>query len=89
MNILVTGAGGFAGRNLIENLKNLRDGKDRTRPALAIGEIYACGRTSTPEELDAWCGKADFVFHFAGVNRPEVRSTPSFMAHSNMRGKLM
>ena len=71
MNILVTGAAGFVGRNLVENLKNLRDGKDRTRPGLSIGEIFECGRGSAPEELDSWCARADFVFHLAGVNRPE------------------
>ena len=71
MNILVTGAGGFVGRNLVENLKNIRDGKNRTRPALAIGEIYEYTRSSTPEQLDEYCAKADFVFNLAGVNRPK------------------
>ena len=71
MNILVTGAAGFLGRNLVENLKNIRDGKNRTRPALSIGEIYEYDMANTPEELDAWCAKADFVFNLAGVNRPK------------------
>ena len=71
MNILVTGAGGFVGKNLVENLKNIRDGKNRTRPDLHIGEIYEYTRASTREELDAYCAKADFVFHLAGVNRPK------------------
>ncbi len=71
MNILVTGAKGMVGTALVNNLKNLRDGKNRTRPALEIGEIYEYDLDSTPDELDAWCRKADFVFNLAGVNRPE------------------
>lgn len=71
MNILVTGARGFVGKNLVENLKNIRDGKNRTRPGLAIGEIFAYDIDSTPEQLDEYCAKADFVFNLAGVNRPE------------------
>ena len=78
MNILVTGAKGFAGRNLTESLKALRDGKDRTRPALKINEIYEYDLDSTPEALDAYCEKADFVFHLAGVNRPKENA--EFMA---------
>ena len=69
MKILVTGAKGFAGRNLVENLKNIRDGKNRTRPNIKIEEIYEYDIDSAQEELDAFCAKADFVFHFAGVNR--------------------
>ena len=71
MNILVTGAAGFAGKNLVENLKTIRDGKNRTRPAISVGEIFEYDLSSTPEELDEYCAKADFVFHFAGVNRPK------------------
>ncbi len=71
MNILVTGAAGFVGKNLVENLKNIRDGKNRTRPNLVINEIYEYGRNNTLEQLDEWCGKADFVFNLAGVNRPQ------------------
>lgn len=71
MNILVTGAEGFVGRNLVENLKNIRDGKNRTRPSLQIGEIYAYDKANTLQQLDDWCGKADFVFNLAGVNRPQ------------------
>ena len=74
MNVLVTGAYGFLGRNLVENLKAIRDGKNRTRPALAIGEIYEYGRASTEQELDSYCAKADFVFNLAGVNRPKDAS---------------
>ena len=71
MNILVTGANGFVGKNLVENLKNIRDGKNRTRPALTIDEIYCYDVDSSPAELDAYCRDADFVFNMAGVNRPQ------------------
>ena len=71
MNILVTGAKGFAGRNITENLKCIRDGKNRTRPGLSIGEIYEYDLDSSPEELEAYCAKADWICHLAGVNRPK------------------
>lgn len=69
MNILVTGAQGMAGSALVRALENLRAGKDRTRPALAVGEIFALGRGADDTAWDAACARADFVFHFAGVNR--------------------
>ena len=71
MNILVTGAGGFVGKNLVENLKNIRDGKNRARPNLHIQEIYEYHRGTTPEQLEEYCAGADFVFHLAAVNRPK------------------
>ena len=71
MNILVTGAKGMVGTALCNNLKNIRDGKNKTRPALHIEEIYEYDLDSTPAELDEYCRKADFVFNLAGVNRPE------------------
>ena len=71
MNILVTGAKGFVGRNLVENLKNIRDGKNRTRPSINIDDIYEYDLNSTPEDLDKYCRDADFVFNLAGVNRPK------------------
>ena len=71
MKILVTGAKGFVGRNLVENLKNIRDGKNRTRPSLKIDEIFEYDIMSTPEDLDQYCHEADFVFNLAGVNRPK------------------
>lgn len=71
MKILVTGSAGFVGRNLVENLKNIRDGKNRTRPNLAIETIYEYDRHNTPEELDQFCSDCDFVFNLAGVNRPQ------------------
>lgn len=71
MNILVTGAGGFAGKNLIANLKNIKENKNRTRPDLKIDEIYEYELATEPELLELFCEKADFVFHLAGVNRPK------------------
>lgn len=74
MRILVTGAKGFVGKNLCEALKNLRDGKDKTRPGIIIQEIYEYDIDSTSEQLQEWCQKADFVFNLAGVNRPKEQS---------------
>ena len=71
MNILVTGAKGFVGRNLCESLKTIRDGKDKTRPELKIEEIFEFDIDNSLEQLDEYCKKADFVFNLAGVNRPE------------------
>ena len=70
MNILVTGAKGMVGTALCNNLKTLRDGKNRTRPNIHIDEIYEYDIDNTEVELDAFCAKADFVFNLAGVNRP-------------------
>ena len=61
----------MVGTALVNNLKNIRDGKNKTRPALSIGEIYEYDLDSTPEDLDRYCKSADFVFNLAGVNRPE------------------
>ena len=71
LRILVTGAKGMVGTALVNNLKNIRDGKNRTRPDLTIDEIYEYDRDSTRDELESYCRKADFVFNLAGVNRPE------------------
>lgn len=71
MDILVTGAKGMVGTALCNNLRNLRDGKDCTRPNLKIGEIFEYDLDSTPEELHEYCQRADFVFNLAGVNRPK------------------
>ena len=60
MKILVTGAKGFVGRNLCENLKNLRDGKDRTRPALTVDEVFEYDLDTPPAELDKFCAEAEF-----------------------------
>lgn len=64
----------MVGTALVNNLKNIRDGKNRTRPNLHIEEIYEYGRQNTAEELDEFCSKADFVFNLAGVNRPKENS---------------
>ncbi len=77
MKILVTGASGFAGKNLVAALKNIKDGKDKTRPELNIEEIYQYDVDSTEKELIDACENADFVFNFAGVNRPQ--NTEEFM----------
>ena len=77
VNILVTGAKGFVGRNLVENLKTIRDGKNRTRN-LSIGEIYEYDIDSDLAVLSEYCRQADFVFNLAGVNRPKDQS--EFMA---------
>ena len=71
MKILVTGSAGFVGRNLVENLKNIRDGKNRTRQDLSIEAIFEYDRDNTLEELDRFCSDCDFVFNLAGVNRPQ------------------
>lgn len=71
MNILVTGAKGFVGKNLCASLKNIRDGKDRTRPDIKIDEIYEFDVDTDKTLLDEYCEKADFVFNLAGINRPQ------------------
>ena len=78
MNILVTGAKGFVGRNLVENLKTIQDGRNRARPNLSIDEIYEYDLDTDPAMLDDYCAKADFVFNLAGVNRPKDQA--EFMA---------
>lgn len=71
MKILVTGAEGFVGRNLVETLKTIRDGKDRTRGLDTDIEIYEYDINTEPSLLDAYTKDCDFVFHLAGVNRPK------------------
>ena len=70
MNILVTGAKGMVGTALVNNLKNIRDGKNRTRPNINIENIFEYDIESEYEDLDKYCAEADFVFNLAGVNRP-------------------
>lgn len=70
MKILITGSKGFVGKNLTENLKNIRDGKNRTRPALTISEIFEYDVDTEAVLLDQYCRECDFVFNLAGVNRP-------------------
>ena len=77
MKILVTGSCGFVGKNLVCALRNIKDGKDRTHPDLTVDDIFEYDISSSEEELDEYCKNADFVFHFAGVNRPQ--NTEEFM----------
>ncbi len=78
MNVLITGANGFVGKNLAAALENIKDKKDRTHPMLDIGEIYLYDIDSDESLLEAACERADFVFNLAGVNRPENKE--EFMA---------
>ena len=78
MNILITGAKGFVGKNLSATLHTMRDGKNRTRPNLSIENIYEYDIDTDPELLDIYCKSADFVFNLAGVNRPKDQG--EFMA---------
>lgn len=73
MKILITGAKGFVGRNLVENLKNIKEGKNKTRD-LKIDEIFEYDIDTDPSLLDGFCKEADFVFNLAGVNRPKDQS---------------
>ena len=77
MNILVTGAKGFVGKNLVANLKNIQENKNRTRPNLIIDKIFEYDIDTEPALLEEYCAKTDFVFNLAGVNRP--KETSEFM----------
>ena len=74
MNILVTGASGFVGKNLVYNLHNIAQGKNRTRPNLLVNEVFEYDLDTDPALLDKFCAEADFVFNLAGVNRPKDQS---------------
>ena len=71
MKILVTGAKGFVGKNLCAQLNNIKEGKAKCYGDLTIREVFQYDVDSTPEELDAYCREANFVFNLAGVNRPQ------------------
>ena len=73
MKILVTGAKGFVGKNLVSNLYNIKDGKNRTRD-LKIDEIFEYDIDTELSLLDTYCKECDFVFNLAGVNRPKDQS---------------
>lgn len=73
MNILVTGAKGFIGKNLIATLNNIRDGKDKSFKINPNFNIFEYDVDTNPELLELYCKEADFVYHLAGVNRPEKR----------------
>jgi len=72
MNILITGANGFVGRNLTVALEAIRDGKDRRFPDLQVDTLYLYDLDTTKDVLEEGCRNADFVFHLAGVNRPQT-----------------
>lgn len=74
MNILITGANGFIGKNLVATLKNIRDKKDTSFAIDSEINIYECTRDTDKEKLEMYCEKADFVYHLAGVNRPKYES---------------
>ncbi len=77
MKILVTGAAGFVGKNLVAALNNIKEGKDKTRPELQIDQLYLYDIDTASSVLDEGCENADFVFNLAGVNRPQ--NTEDFM----------
>ena len=74
MKILITGAKGFVGKNLVCNLRNILEGKNRTRPGIAIDAILEYDIDTDSALLDEYCAQADFVFNLAGVNRPKENS---------------
>ena len=73
MKILVTGAKGFVGKNLVAALNSVKDGKDKTHPTLNIEEVFEFDIDTSAELLNAYCSEADFVFNLAGVNRPKTQ----------------
>jgi len=87
MNILITGAKGFAGKNLVANLYTIKDGKNKTRPAIQIDEIFEYDINSTAGELREYCEKADFIFHLAGINRP--KDTSEFAGNFGILGTVL
>ena len=71
MNILITGAYGFVGKNLTYALKSVMENKDKAHSELNIGDIYLYDVNSSEALLEEACQKVDFVFNLAGVNRPQ------------------
>lgn len=87
MKILVTGADGFVGKNLVCALKNLKEGKDKTRPGLDIEEVFCYDVRSGADKLKEYCARADLVFNFAGVNRP--KDAGEFSGNSGFAEELL
>lgn len=77
MKILVTGANGFVGKNLVATLKTIKEGKNKSTPLSADIEIFEFDVDTDKSLLDAYCKDCDFVFNLAGVNRPQ--NTEEFM----------
>ncbi len=71
MNVLITGANGFVGKNLTERLRAIKDGRDKTHPDMKIDDIFLCTRETSSEELERFCRETNFIIHLAGVNRPK------------------
>lgn len=78
MNILITGAAGFVGKNLVTSLQNIKEGTDRTRPSIPINHLFTYDVDTNASLLETYCQQADFVFNLAGVNRPKEQA--EFMA---------
>ena len=78
MKILVTGAKGFVGKNLVAQLNNIKEGKAKFYGDVVVDEVFEYDIDSTAEQLDHYCHEADFVFNLAGVNRPQ--NNDEFMA---------
>ena len=90
MKILVTGANGFVGKNLVSTLRNIKDGKDRTR-SIDIEDIYTYDLDNTIDDLRKYTSDCDFVFHLAGINRPKdvIRAMLLLLNHCALYWKNM
>lgn len=71
MKILVTGANGFVGKNLIATLENVRDGKDKTRGIPTDLEIFPYDLGTPQADFERYCAECDFVYNLVGIHRPK------------------